>query len=120
VRVRGGREKVRGERRWLDSWCRERAQASRALKAMSRRPSRTAIREGLEEMLGSRLGGGLLHDAQQLREGAQRLSRASSQSRSSSYRSLRQNFKEASPKYEERIAELLRERLRRWGSRTKS
>jgi hypothetical protein len=28
---------------------------------------------------------------------------------------LRQNFKEASPKYEERIAELLRERLREMG-----
>jgi len=73
-----------------------------------------AIREGLEEMLGSRLAEAFyttLNNFVKVLRGYPSL--LAKPELVISF--LRQNFKEASPKYEERIAELLRERLREMG-----
>jgi len=73
-----------------------------------------AIREGLEEMLGSRLAEAfyttLNNFVKVLRGYPSFLAKPELV-----ISFLRQNFKEASPKYEERIAELLRERLKNMG-----
>jgi hypothetical protein len=73
-----------------------------------------AIREGLEEMLGSRLAEAfyttLNNFVKVLRSYPSLLAKPELV-----ISFLRQNFKEASPKYEERIAELLRERLKNMG-----
>jgi hypothetical protein len=73
-----------------------------------------AIREGLEEMLGSRLAEAFyttLNNFVKVLRGYPSL--LAKPELVISF--LRQNFKEASPKYEERIAELLRERLKNMG-----
>jgi hypothetical protein len=73
-----------------------------------------AIREGLEEMLGSRLAEAFyttLNNFVKVLRGYPSL--LAKPELVISF--LRQNFKEASPKYEKRIAELLRERLREMG-----
>ena len=73
-----------------------------------------AIREGLEEMLGSRLAEAfyttLNNFVKVLRGYPSFLAKPELV-----ISFLRQNFKEASPKYEEKIAELLRERLKNMG-----
>jgi hypothetical protein len=73
-----------------------------------------AIREGLEEMLGSRLAEAfyttLNNFVKVLRGYPSFLAKPEL-----IISFLRQNFKEASPKYEEKIAELLRERLKNMG-----
>ena len=73
-----------------------------------------AIREGLEEMLGSRLAEAFyttLNNFVKVLRGYPSL--LAKPELVISF--LRQNFKEASPKYEEKIAELLRERLKNMG-----
>ena len=73
-----------------------------------------AIREGLEEMLGSRLAEAfyttLNNFVKVLRGYPSFLAKPELV-----ISFLRQNFKEASPKYEEKIAEFLRERLKNMG-----
>jgi len=73
-----------------------------------------AIKEGLEEMLGSRLAEAfyttLNNFVKVLRGYPSFLAKPELV-----ISFLRQNFKEASPKYEEKIAELLRERLKNMG-----
>ena len=73
-----------------------------------------AIKEGLEEMLGSRLAEAFyttLNNFVKVLRGYPSL--LAKPELVISF--LRQNFKEASPKYEEKIAELLRERLKNMG-----